>query len=169
MTFIEDLPKAVMLIIHSFLCNIPSTCVTSSVQVMYNFHFQFLNPRAWSNLLNTTKLFQELKFESLYLSLNLVWSKKYLADRIFRAFIESLFLKNPTEQLSLKFVHSVSSWSYINNLHYLSLEDIRELPLDNVHVKFLHVRNCEFSEDSCTIHAENIAFSQIGDLSFRKV
>jgi hypothetical protein len=169
MTFIEDLPKAVMCVIHSFLCNIPTTCATANVQFAHNFLFQFSNARVWSNLLNSTKQFQELKFESLYVSLNSVWSKKYLSDRIFRAFIQSLFLKNTMEQLSLKFVDSVSSWSYVNNLHYLSLEYINELPLDNVHVKFLHLRNCRFSEDSCTIHAEHIAFSQMGEVSFRKV
>jgi hypothetical protein len=124
---ITSLPPHLLLIIHSVLCVRPVSIHNQHYRILemnFTFSEEVKEDTDWKNFLNTTKLFQEIKHEFLYLSLSTSWSKEFLTNRFFRGFLRKDYLKNPREQLALYVSESVASFTNLNNLHFVMLSNI---------------------------------------------
>jgi hypothetical protein len=164
---IESLPTHLLLMIHSVLCVRPFSIHNQEYYqydliLLYSHSKVVKENTSWTNLLNTTKQFQDLKFSFLYLSLNKTWSMEYLNNRFFRVFLQNAHLKNPREQLALHLSGSGMSFTNLNNLHFIMLSNVKNIPISCVHeVKFIHLISCTFSEANPVVHGHIVSFEKM--------
>jgi hypothetical protein len=171
---IESLPTHLLLIIHSVLCVRPFS-IHNQEYYQYDLILEYSHSEvvqedtSWTNFLNTTKKFQELKFSFLYLSLNKTWSVEYLNNRFFRVFLQKAHLKNPRAQLALHLSDSVPSFTNLNSLHFIMLSNVQNVPISYVHeVKFIHLISCTFSEMNPVVHGQVVSLEEM-EISFELI
>jgi hypothetical protein len=144
---IVKLPTSILFVLHSFLSSRPATIHNDGWD-----HFDpgYSDPKEveinshWRNFVNTSKSFQELKRELIYLSLGRLKSKEFLNDTIFREFVQKVFLKNPGKQLALHVHDYVPSFTNLGNLHFLMLSDIKNIPVGDFPICSSYKKHSKF-------------------------
>jgi hypothetical protein len=191
---IVKLPNHVLCVLHSYLCLRPATMHNNrwyqySLECLYDFSGEVSTDSHWRSFVNASKSFRELKTELIYLSLNKIKSKQFVKDKTFREFIQKQFLKNPEKQLALHLDGSVTLsftniakqltkifrgsgkfFTGIENLHFLMLSNIKNIPVSEFHnISYILFKRCTFLETNPVIHSELVSFKDMNEILLRLI
>jgi hypothetical protein len=101
---IVNLPENILIYIRSLLCRLPW-----NYEKMDEYELHLTEDRGeelqenfyWIHFMNTTKLFQQLKRKTIYLSLSFKSSEKYLTNEVFYNRVNEKLIFSPVTQLNL--------------------------------------------------------------------
>jgi hypothetical protein len=93
------LPEVLLLIIKNCLCADNPFKLENNLAKLHRRTPQ----RAWLQLMGTTKEFQLVRCQTIYVHFSLANTRKFIDDAVFRGYVKGLLVSNPSKQIELIF------------------------------------------------------------------